>query len=130
MKHLIRAVFLAGVMACAGAAASAKVTSEQRDAIESVATVAVATTDDHCPRMRRIQSAMREEYESVGINSKDERDSMLKEIDNDLDQDHTGYSLFVMLIRDYDARPSEFCAKVWKLYGPDGMHRRQMVEPK
>jgi hypothetical protein len=98
-------------------------TREQEDVLERIASIAVAspaTTElPHlCPRFKQVDGATIKERRSVGIpddfryTRSDEFDAFIK-----------------MAYGNYHADPSGYCLEIWKLYGPDGTYKRQMVEP-
>jgi hypothetical protein len=130
MMKFIR-TFAVGAAACVAFATPVKAftESEQKRAVERVATVMIATTDDRCPRFKAIDAALVAEGASYGITDRAEVMRLINQIDADLDQGHEGYGLYVMLISAYKADPG-WCERVWREFGPDGTYKRQLIEAK
>ena len=92
-------------------------TDEQFDVVQTTIYAYYAGTGGRCPRFHLIKPAIFDEIHSAGI-----------------DDTHTdGFKAiakvaFEVALTEYEKSPSEYCLSAWKMYGPDGPYKPQMLE--
>jgi hypothetical protein len=109
-------------------AANATIWSDAAE-MTTLANFAGSPKYDRCPRFRVIDAAIKAELAAANMKGPagtpdDPTDDLL------WPEDGRGGGGTSMYIDGYNADPSAFCTKVWRLLGPNGTYRRQMLEPK
>jgi hypothetical protein len=74
-----------------------------------------AGSHDRCPRFQVIERAITAERAEAGVTA-----YMMESFDEEP----------LILVKQYNENPSEFCDKVWRRFGPNGTYKRQMLEAK
>ena len=114
-----RSIIVTTVIATLALPTSAKsFTEEQTSVIDRVVQAIVAGTNGNCPRLLTIDKEIVQELLTAGI-APDQQIDTIDEV----------FSTSTQIVRArYASNPNDFCKEAWRLVGPLGSHKRQLLK--
>ena len=118
MKKRITMTALA-ICAISGGASAKEFNAAQIQTIQSLMIASLAGGDNRCPRFHMIEREMKEDAAASGLSEDDTHSE---------DFDKIWKAAAAGAVTSFEEDPSGFCDEAWKLLGPAGLYRRQLLE--
>jgi len=124
MRKIVLAAMLLSTIVATGAAAedplTGNLTENQIKSITMVTVARAAGTGNRCPRFHVIERALFEELHDADVTPAMLETQAFKNVET---------TALLGVVERRTADPSDWCLAVWQLFGPEGLYRRQMLEP-